>query len=1110
MNAVLAALANALVLGGLLTLAVAVVLRVLPKQTLNAATRYLVWWVTLALVILSPCFYLPVGPASSLNRPPQSGLYAPSPGLAPSVGVQESTPDPSSPGDRPSSVAPAGNSTRPATVSAFPVRLGAGALAGLLLLTLLFASALAAARIMVTSLILESRKRRALPAPARLEGRVKEWLSHCGSKRRGVRLLGSSEISIPMAVGPHRPAILIPASLFDQLTDCEMNNIGLHEAAHLARRDDYALFLQRLIEAIFVWNPFVRWITGRIDLEREMACDDLVVAITGEPREYATCLTNMAELSGRVGRSLVAAGATQEGKLLERRVETLLDRSRQRGTKVLRLRLAPLVFVQLALVFWATTAPGVAIFAGPSVQDGASAAIEQAIAAQGIRLETVEAGHGFADMQPLKDLVGNARIVALGEATHGTREFFQLKHRMLEFLATEMGFNIFSIEANLPEAYRVNDYVLKGQGDPKQLLKGMYFWTWDTEEVLDMILWIREFNKSGKGRVEFTGFDMQTPDVALQIVDNFVARYDPEYLTDLRPASTLAKSAAAQRMGSGAGFGVATATFPVQQAAGKRVRYTGYIKTSAVTRGYAGLWWRVDGKAGQMLAFDNMHNRGPKGTTDWQRYEIDLPVAAEAVNINFGALHTGDGTAWFDGLTVELDGSPYLDGNDFDLDFESAGPKGFYTGGTGYQVFLDRQTFRSGSQSLQMRYFGGTRQPDDGRAAREAWKRIQSHLEQSDERYQVRGVPAREVQWAVQNARVVLQCLQMVGNEVSRDASMAANVKWILDQSPAAKIVLWAHNGHVSRAHLGYEPMGSCLSRMYGDQMVVFGFAFNQGSFQAIKMSSGLQDFTVGPAPPGSLDATLAAAGIPILALDVRQAPAGSPLRAWLSQPHTTRSIGAVYSEDSADNYLANVVVRDWYDALLFVEKTTAARKNAANEAPIFAPAAPRVEAEAQKAGGQEYRDEETGVSFILPEGLSTQQDLRWGDQETTVWLQDRESKRFGALYFRIYQIPQATSTDAIRQRLQDEVEKKVAQRVNQGTPDYRIEAETCRARNIGGRLALSCRGEFTEGGQIMGEYLTWVGSENTLALFFGRALAPDFDRYCAQFDVVIETLKIP
>ena len=114
------------------------------------------------------------------------------------------------------------------------------------------------------------------------------------------------------------------------------------------------------------------------------------------------------------------------------------------------------------------------------------------IRSHAVKLKTPESGNGFEDMRPLQALIGQARIVSLGEATHGPREFFQLKHRMLEFLASELGFSIFSIEANMPEAYRLNDYVLEGKGDPAQLLRGMYFWTWDTEEVLAMIRWMRE------------------------------------------------------------------------------------------------------------------------------------------------------------------------------------------------------------------------------------------------------------------------------------------------------------------------------------------------------------------------------------------------------------------------------------------------------------------------------------------------------------------------------------------------------------------------------------------------------------------------------------------
>jgi len=169
--------------------------------------------------------------------------------------------------------------------------------------------------------------------------------------------------------------------------------------------------------------------------------------------------------------------------------------------------------------------------------------------------------------------------------------------------------------------------------------------------------------------------------------------------------------------------------------------------------------------------------------------------------------------------------------------------------------------------------------------------------------------------------------MQMRAKQVSRDASMAANVKWILDRSPDAKIVLWAHNGHVMTG--GDWSMGAALRKMYGGQLVVFGFSFNQGGFQSTSPGHGLKDFVVPPAPAGSLDATLAASGIPLFALDLRAAPKTGPVAEWLHAAHATRSIGAVYREETPDAYLAKQVAPETYDALLFVEKTTAARKNA-------------------------------------------------------------------------------------------------------------------------------------------------------------------------------------
>lgn len=260
--------------------------------------------------------------------------------------------------------------------------------------------------------------------------------------------------------------------------------------------------------------------------------------------------------------------------------------------------------------------------------DTAKPAVQvQWIRANAIPLKTVEAGNGFDDMMPLMSIIGDARVVALGEATHGTREFFQLKHRMVEFLATQMHFTIFTIEANMPEAYNLNDYILHGKGDPKALLRGMYFWTWQTEEVLAMVEWMREFNQSGKGHIEFTGFDMQTPTIAAEVVRKYVAQHDPSYLQTLDPVW---RQVAHSRPNGGA-FGVGTATFPVEIAAAHTITFSGYIKTENITRGYAGLWWRIDGEKSdngnpKMLGFDNMSNRGPRGTTPWTKYAIKMPV----------------------------------------------------------------------------------------------------------------------------------------------------------------------------------------------------------------------------------------------------------------------------------------------------------------------------------------------------------------------------------------------------------------------------------------------------------------------------------------------------
>jgi erythromycin esterase len=155
------------------------------------------------------------------------------------------------------------------------------------------------------------------------------------------------------------------------------------------------------------------------------------------------------------------------------------------------------------------------------------------IRANAIPIKTADPSDDHSDLMPLKKLIANRRIVALGEGTHGTSEFFKMKHRITKFLAEEMGFTVFAIEANMPEAREVNRYVLTGEGDPKKALAGLYFWTWNTSEVLEMIKWMRRYNLSGKGKIEFYGFDMQTPTVAMENVKKFIEKADKAFVKPL-------------------------------------------------------------------------------------------------------------------------------------------------------------------------------------------------------------------------------------------------------------------------------------------------------------------------------------------------------------------------------------------------------------------------------------------------------------------------------------------------------------------------------------------------------------------------------------------------
>lgn len=546
-------------------------------------------------------------------------------------------------------------------------------------------------------------------------------------------------------------------------------------------------------------------------------------------------------------------------------------------------RLAGLVLLLAAAVRLAGTAQEVEPAAATPE---APEAVVRWLGEHAVRLATVEAGHGFEEMKPLRAMVGDARVVALGEATHGSRELFQLKHRMLEYLVEEMGFTAFAIEATLPEAVEIDRYVLTGEGDPARALTALYFWTWNTQEVLELIHWMRRYDAdpAHRRKVRFYGFDMQFPVRAVKVALGSLRRADPAAAAALEPT-----------------LGV-----------------------------------------------------------------LADPFTAETF------------------LTLPQERMEELR--------------------AGVEALLARLEERSGAQ------------PPDGDP--EVWDLAHRH------------------------ARVAAQYLAMVmapeGDFGVRDRAMAENVRWILErEGPAGKVVLWAHNGHVSReAAEVFEPMGYHLARELGSAYRAFGFAFDQGGFQAREMPletrGGLRTFQVGPAPPGSLDATLARAGLEVAALDLRNLPHEGPVAEWLAEPHLTRSIGAGYGEAWADRFFDPAIVPRRYDALLFVARTTAARPNPGGRRPGRQPL-PRVENpgfEAGPAGGSPSGWPPPGwdVPFEQPDygfTVTTSEESPYQGERCAV-LARTPGPAYGEAYGRLSQTVDATPFQDAPVRLRAAVEARL------------------------------------------------------------------------------------
>lgn len=178
-------------------------------------------------------------------------------------------------------------------------------------------------------------------------------ISELSSSQR-VKVLVSDEIRTPAAVGFFAPAVLLPSWSLQELSSEELKVILLHELAHLKRRDLWTNLAQKLIKAVFFFHPAVWWIDRRLALEREIACDDMVLAQTSDAKGYAESLVSIAERvfakKSRVGKTFAMAQAAL-GRVHEisDRLAQILD-NRPRANRGMRRAVAMAATVAIVAI----------------------------------------------------------------------------------------------------------------------------------------------------------------------------------------------------------------------------------------------------------------------------------------------------------------------------------------------------------------------------------------------------------------------------------------------------------------------------------------------------------------------------------------------------------------------------------------------------------------------------------------------------------------------------------------------------------------------------------------------------------------------------------------
>ena len=151
-------------------------------------------------------------------------------------------------------------------------------------------------RFVLAIIAIRQARARSRAFPAQLEQAMPHWRRVSAAGRRA-RLVVSKSVASAAVLGWGAPVIAVAPALVKTLSPADLERVLIHEWAHVQRRDDLANILQVVVRIVAGWHPALWWIDRRLSAEREIACDEMAVAITGSPKSYAECLMKLSSVT---------------------------------------------------------------------------------------------------------------------------------------------------------------------------------------------------------------------------------------------------------------------------------------------------------------------------------------------------------------------------------------------------------------------------------------------------------------------------------------------------------------------------------------------------------------------------------------------------------------------------------------------------------------------------------------------------------------------------------------------------------------------------------------------------------------------------------------------